>query len=155
MCVMSCVRVVHVCCLGRNHTAWVLEAFKGMAFTAGNDIINAWPTHWVLSYVLSQVIRGTSWIIRGDLFTHCSDLSHIIWETMPGIYIYKVAQWWRHQMETFSVWLAICAGNSPVPVEFPSQRPVTRSFPIFFIGDRVNRWVNNREAGDLRRYRPH
>ena len=23
--------------------------------------------------------------------------------------------WWRHQMETFSVLLAICAGNSPVP----------------------------------------
>ena len=24
--------------------------------------------------------------------------------------------WWRHQMETFSALLAICAGNSPVPV---------------------------------------
>ena len=23
--------------------------------------------------------------------------------------------WWRHQMETFSALLAICAGNSPVP----------------------------------------
>ena len=25
--------------------------------------------------------------------------------------------WWRHQMETFSALLAICAGNSPVPGE--------------------------------------
>ena len=40
--------------------------------------------------------------------------------------------WWRYQMETFSALLAICAGNSPVPGEFPSQRPVTRSFDIFF-----------------------
>ena len=40
--------------------------------------------------------------------------------------------WWRHQMETFSALLAICAGNSPVPGEFPAQRPVTRSFAIFF-----------------------
>ena len=40
--------------------------------------------------------------------------------------------WWRHQMETFSVLLAICAGNSPVPGEFPTQRPVTRSFDVFF-----------------------
>ena len=40
--------------------------------------------------------------------------------------------WWRHQMETFSAWLAICAGNSPVPGEVPAQRPVTRSFDIFF-----------------------
>ena len=39
--------------------------------------------------------------------------------------------WWRHQMETFSALLAICAGNSPVPGEFPAQRPVTRSFDIF------------------------
>ena len=40
--------------------------------------------------------------------------------------------WWRHQMGTFSALLAICAGNSPVTGEFPSQRPVTRSFDVFF-----------------------
>ena len=40
--------------------------------------------------------------------------------------------WWRHQMETFSALLGICAGNSPVSGEFPAQRPVTRSFDIFF-----------------------
>ena len=40
--------------------------------------------------------------------------------------------WWRHPMETFSALLAICAGNSPVPGGFPAQRPVTRSFDVFF-----------------------
>ena len=35
-------------------------------------------------------------------------------------------------METFSALLAICAGNSPVPFEFPAQRPVTRGFDVFF-----------------------
>ena len=40
--------------------------------------------------------------------------------------------WWRHQMEIFSALLAICVGNSPVPGEFPTQRPVTRSFDVFF-----------------------
>ena len=35
-------------------------------------------------------------------------------------------------METFSASLAIWAGNSPVPGEFPTQRPVTRSFDVFF-----------------------
>ena len=40
--------------------------------------------------------------------------------------------WWRHQMETFSALLSICAGNSPVPDEFPAQRPVTRSFDVSF-----------------------
>ena len=35
-------------------------------------------------------------------------------------------------METFSALLAICSGNSPVTGEFPAQRPVTRSFDVFF-----------------------
>ena len=35
-------------------------------------------------------------------------------------------------METFSALMAICAGNSPVTGEFPAQRPVTRSFDVFF-----------------------
>ena len=41
--------------------------------------------------------------------------------------------WWRHQMETFSALLALCAGNSPVTGEFPEQRPVTLSIDIFFV----------------------
>ena len=40
--------------------------------------------------------------------------------------------WWRNQMETFSALLAICTGNSPVTGEFRAQRPVTRSFDVFF-----------------------
>ena len=39
---------------------------------------------------------------------------------------------WRHQKETFSALLALCAENSPVTGEFSSQRPVTRSFDVFF-----------------------
>ena len=39
--------------------------------------------------------------------------------------------WWRHEMETFPALLAICAGNSPFPGEFPTQRPVTRNFDVF------------------------
>ena len=49
------------------------------------------------------------------------------------LYSYKERYaWWRHEMETFSALLAICAGNSPVHGEFPTQRPVTRSFDVFF-----------------------
>ena len=35
-------------------------------------------------------------------------------------------------METFSSSLALCVGNLPVSGEFPAQRPVTRSFDVFF-----------------------
>ena len=58
-------------------------------------------------------------------------------------------------MDTFSALLAICAGKSPVPSEFPAQRPVTRIFDDFFELRLNKRWVNNREAGDLGRYRAH
>ena len=40
--------------------------------------------------------------------------------------------WGRHQMETFSAFLALCAGNSSVTGKFATQRPVTRSFDVFF-----------------------
>ena len=58
-------------------------------------------------------------------------------------------------METFSALLAICAGNSPVLGEFPTQRPVTRSFDVYFDLCPNKRLSNNREAGDLGRYRAH
>ena len=54
--------------------------------------------------------------------------------------------WWRHQMETFSALLAICAGNSPVPGEFPTQRPVTRSFDVYF-DLRPNKWLSKQSWG--------
>ena len=63
--------------------------------------------------------------------------------------------WWRYQMETFSALLALCAGNSPVPDEFPAQRPVTWSFHNSFICAWMNDWVNYREASNLRRHRAH
>ena len=67
----------------------------------------------------------------------------------------RVFSWWRHQMETFSALLALCVGNSPVTGEFPAQRPVTRSFDVFFDLRLSHSWVNNREAVDLRRHRVH
>ena len=48
------------------------------------------------------------------------------------LYHYTIRSWWRHQLETFSSLLPLCTGNSPVSGEFPTQRPVTRSFDVFF-----------------------
>ena len=53
---------------------------------------------------------------------------------------------WRHQMETFSALLAICAGNSPVTGEFPTQRPVMRSFDVFF-NLRLNKRLSKQSWG--------
>ena len=53
---------------------------------------------------------------------------------------------WRHQMETFSALLVICTGNSPVPGEFPTQRPVTQSFDVFFVL-RLNKRLSKQSWG--------
>ena len=62
---------------------------------------------------------------------------------------------WRHQMEPFSALLAICARNSPVPGEFPAQCQWRGALMFYLICVWINGWVNNGEAGDLRRYRAH
>ena len=64
-------------------------------------------------------------------------LAHILIVVIPeGIHIlyidYSAPSRWRHQMELLSALLALCAGNSPVTGEFPAQRPVARSFDVFF-----------------------
>ena len=91
------------------------------------------------------------WVIRWHIFTSggyvariLTSLYHIQYHLpLPTIYIPQTVDhcsifhltqipWWRHQMKTFSALLAICAGNSPVPGEFPAQRPLTRSFDVYF-----------------------
>ena len=63
--------------------------------------------------------------------------------------------WWRHQMETFSALLAICVVKSPVPGEFPHKGQWRGALMFSLICAWINGWVNNKEAGDLRRYRAH
>ena len=83
-------------------------------------------------------IRAWNWKFCDSHCIGLSDLTSIIKDAGNDFTILTLdtqsinATWWRHQMETFSALLAICAGNSPVPVEFLAQRPVTRSFDVFF-----------------------
>ena len=58
---------------------------------------------------------------------------------------------WKH----FPIYWPFVRGNSPVSGEFPAQRPVTRSFDVFFDLRLFKRLSKQREAGDLRRYRAH
>ena len=64
----------------------------------------------------------------------------------PRYFLRTRSTWWRNQMETFSALLALCAGNSPVAGEIPSQSPVTRSFDVFF-DLRPNKQLNKQSWG--------
>ena len=80
-----------------------------------------------------------------------------------GLYLIP---WWRHQMEAFSALLALRALLALCILlalcellalcrELPSQRPVTWSFVFSLICIWTNGWVNNGDAGGLRRNRAH
>ena len=56
-------------------------------------------------------------------------------------------------METFYALQAICAGNSPV--NFPHKGQWRGDLMFSLICVWINGCVNNREDGDLRRYRAH
>ena len=68
-----------------------------------------------------QIIHNTQQVCQG-----------LVLVLSTSLYILTEFTWWRHQIETFSSSLAICARNSTVPGEFPTQRPVTRSYGVFF-----------------------
>ena len=62
--------------------------------------------------------------------------------------------WWRHQMETFSALLAIL-GIPRSPMNSPHKGQWRGALMFSLICAWRNDWVNNREAGDLRRHRAH
>ena len=90
-----------------------------------------WPLGWKTSHLYAFYPFDLP--IPSDPWHTCQRVSH------PAAFS---PSWWSHQMETLSALLAICAGNSPVPGEFPTQRPVTRSFDVFFdlsLNERLNK----------------
>ena len=58
-------------------------------------------------------------------------------------------------METFSALLALCAGNSPVPVNSPHKGQWRGALIFSLICAWINDWVNNRETDEFRRHRGH
>ena len=67
-------------------------------------------------------------------------------EISKNDHLMRPVSWWRHEMETFSASLALCAGNSPVTDEYPAQGPVTRSFDVVF-DVRLNKRLGNQSWG--------
>ena len=103
-------------------------------------------------------ITATS-IIWGIVYKYlcCNNVHHGV---IRALVTRSDMSWWRHQMETFSALLAICAENSPVPGEFPAQRPVTRRFDVFFdlrLNKRLSKqswgWWFETPSRPLRRHR--
>ena len=69
------------------------------------------------------------------------------WRNVPWMNeMDKILAWRRNQMEAFSVLLALCERNPTVTGGFPSQKPVTPSFDIFFDLRLNKRWNKTMEV---------
>ena len=92
---------------------------------------------------------------KGNSHIHSLNVIRFRWWWRGTTWLKTTTSWWRHQKETFSALLAICAGNSPVLVNSPHKGQWRGSLMFSLICVWINGWVNNGEAGDLRRNRTH
>ena len=95
----------------------------GMKLLSHSQIMNPHNTEW------------TGWILTG------AQIGGLVAQMANDVEWVLNVSWWRHQMETFSALLAIYAGNSTISGEFLTQRPVTRSFDVFF-DLCLNKWLS-------------
>ena len=63
--------------------------------------------------------------------------------------------WWRHQMEHFPRYWPFVRGIHRSPVNSPHKGQWRGALMFSLICVWINDWVNNREAGDMRRHRAH
>ena len=82
-------------------------------------------------------------------------LNHVVLYHFEHYLSEIVISWWRHQMETFSVLLAICAGIHRSPVNSPHKGQWHGALIFSLNCAGIKGRVNNREAGDLRRHGAH
>ena len=68
---------------------------------------------------------------------------------------YPSQTWWRHQMETFPRFWPVVRGIHRSPVNSPHKGQWCGNLMFSLICTSINGWVNNREVGDLTRYRAH
>ena len=138
-----------------------LSSAKCRPFCLGLDILRVWVEK-EKQHLTPLVVYSTDlkfYIMLFSVWIDGTKLEEIKRNNLPGMMTISCKSmqvaWWRHQMETFSALLAICAGNSPVPVNSPHQGQWRGDLRFSLICARINGWVNTGEAGDLRRHRAH
>ena len=107
-----------------------------------------------------QMVQKTPWLIYLSL--NWANYMHVLRKSpiIPHDDVIK----WKHFPRNWpfvrgihrSRWIPHTkASDAGLPVNSPHKGPVTRSLMFSLICAWINRWVINREAGDLRRYRAH
>ena len=109
-----------------------------------------------IAFLVTTISCRSQWI---NSWRYCGIRHHLIIWVMGKheeryISLMYIA-WWRHKMETFSALLAIFRGIHRSPVNSPHKGQWRGALMFSLICVWINDWINNREAGDLRRHRGH
>ena len=122
-----------------DETLWLLgfTAVMLRGYLWRQHIIGHFTVEWCHMGIMASEITGnlTVYSIAFSVWQqwqHQSSPVLALCATVLVIFLFFTWSWWCHQMETFSALLSICAGISIVTGEFSAQRPVTRSFDVFF-----------------------
>ena len=118
-----------------SHTRGALK----FVLTSVTLTLDLWPWPFAWTSLLSMVIT-----LKISWWNDDGNIVKKVWQSDKQTYgqtdwtVHRAAcsllktSWWCHQMETFSMLLALCAQNLLVTGEFPAPRPVTRSFDVLF-----------------------
>ena len=121
----------------------IVQVISSPLFVLGTDVLHfkggflVWSNRSEIWQIFLPLMRLSHFNVIPSNLTDL-ELGNILREDVVTL-IEQWPSWWRHEMEAFSALLALCVENSPVTCEFPAQRPVTRSFDVFFI----YAWIND------------
>ena len=111
-------------------------------------------TTFFLQFLRILIISNTAYIFADQILFKTADEIPRDLAALSELVVFNWLSWWRHQMETFSAILALCAGIHWSPVNSP-HKGQWRGALMFSLICWINDWVNNDEAGDLRCHRAH
>ena len=137
-------------------TIWAIRASMHIVRVSSLTLRQSYGCPSVSEVIPKNMHRPT--ISRDLTITEIQQITNSVTLHNPRDLLYKgciYKTWWRHQMESFSALLALCAGNSPGPVNSPHKGQWRGALMFSLICAWINDWVNNREAGDFRRHRGH
>ena len=103
----------------------IFEKVPGGGVQGQDEIADLLKGLWIAMVIFGAILFGIGFLGCCGAWKEIKIFLNVVRIDIP-------LTWWRHQMETFSALLVLCAGNSPASGEFPAQRPVTRSFDVFF-----------------------
>ena len=94
--------------------------------------------------------------IPDDLEEGKSTLVQVMaWCSQETRHYRNLRSWWRHQWKHFPRYWPFVCGIHRSPVNSPQKGQWRGTLVFSLICVWINGWVNNREAGDLRRYGAH